>query len=350
VAVCPSPSHPVATVGPVQPAVVTRRTVVDLDFEPDLVTVRHAIDGTVVGDRAGRELRWATVTPVGIGSLHLRRSDARRVEVTAFGAGADWLVEQTPRLLGAADDVEELRRDLLPPQLARRPVPRIGRTDRVVESMVPAVLGQKVQATLANRSLRLLAARFGDAAPGPGELRATPSAARLADLAVHDLHRCGVERKRGDTIRRAARLAFRLEEAAGLGPEVLEARLRAVPGIGPWTSALVRLGATGDPDAVEVGDFHLPNTVCWALAGEERGDDRRMLELLEPFRGHRGRVVRMISALGLRAPRRGPRLEPLPVDRYDGPDRDAVWFRDRGPGGGGWRDRPLDAAARSRSR
>lgn len=329
---------------------VTRRTVVDVGFAPDLGTTRRAIDGTAVGDRVGRELWWATVTPTGVGTLHLRRADTSRVEVAAYGPGADWLVEQTPRLLGAADDPDGLRRDLLPPQLARRPVPRTGRTDRVVESVLAAVLGQKVQATLAHRSLRLLTARFGEVAPGPVELRTAPSARRLAELTVADLHRCGVERKRGDTIRRAARVAHRLEEAAALGPAVLEARLHAVPGIGPWTSALVRLGAVGDPDAVEVGDFHLPNTVCWALAGEERGDDRRMLELLEPFVGHRGRVVRMITASGVHAPRRGPRLEPLPVDRYDGPDPRAVWFRDRGPGGGGWRDRPLDGAGPRRGR
>jgi hypothetical protein len=33
-----------------------------------------------------------------------------------------------------------------------------------------------------------------------------------------------------------------------------------------------------------------------------------MLELLEPYRGHRGRVLRLLLAGGIAAPRRGPRL------------------------------------------
>jgi 3-methyladenine DNA glycosylase/8-oxoguanine DNA glycosylase len=87
----------------------------------------------------------------------------------------------------------------------------------------------------------------------------------------------------------------------------------ALPGIGPWTAAEVGRAAFGDPDAVSVGDFHLPNLVCWALAGEPRGDDSRMLELLEPYRGQRGRVVRLLEASGLRSPRYGPPMSPRPT-------------------------------------
>ena len=86
-------------------------------------------------------------------------------------------------------------------------------------------------------------------------------------------------------------------------------RLCALPGVGPWTAAEVALVALGDRDAVPVGDYHLPHQVAWALAGEARGDDARMLELLEPFAGHRGRVVRLVVAAGVTAPRFGPRAE-----------------------------------------
>jgi 3-methyladenine DNA glycosylase/8-oxoguanine DNA glycosylase len=64
----------------------------------------------------------------------------------------------------------------------------------------------------------------------------------------------------------------------------------------------------GDADAVSVGDFHMKNFVSWALAGEPRGTDERMLELLEPFRGHRGRVCLLIESAGIGAPRYGPRM------------------------------------------
>ena len=90
-------------------------------------------------------------------------------------------------------------------------------------------------------------------------------------------------------------------------------RLRSLPGIGAWTAAEVVRCAFGDPDAVSVGDFHIPNTVAWALAGEPRADDARMLELLEPYRGQRGRVQRLLEVGGIVAPRYGPRLAPRSI-------------------------------------
>jgi 3-methyladenine DNA glycosylase/8-oxoguanine DNA glycosylase len=92
-----------------------------------------------------------------------------------------------------------------------------------------------------------------------------------------------------------------------MDPASATRRLCAFPGIGPWTAAQVGLAALGDPDAVPVGDLHLPNMVAWALAGEPRGTDDRMLELLEPFAGHRGRAARLLTLAGLQAPRFGPR-------------------------------------------
>jgi 3-methyladenine DNA glycosylase/8-oxoguanine DNA glycosylase len=93
-----------------------------------------------------------------------------------------------------------------------------------------------------------------------------------------------------------------------MAPEEARRRLCALPGLGPWSAAKVALAALGDADAVAVGDYHLPHLVSWALAGEPRGDDARMLELLEPCRGHRGRVTRLLVAGGLQAPRYGPRM------------------------------------------
>ena len=84
-------------------------------------------------------------------------------------------------------------------------------------------------------------------------------------------------------------------------------RLMAFEGVGPWTAAFVMAAALGDADAVPVGDYHLPNMVSWALAGEPRADDARMLELLEPYRGHRGRVVRLLKQAGVHAPKYGLR-------------------------------------------
>jgi len=89
-----------------------------------------------------------------------------------------------------------------------------------------------------------------------------------------------------------------------------------VPGVGPWTATALAGSVLGDPDAVLLGDLHLPHHVCWALAREPRGSDERMVELLEPWRGHRGRVVRLLRGSGNSAPRRGPRYNPLPFERW----------------------------------
>ena len=85
-----------------------------------------------------------------------------------------------------------------------------------------------------------------------------------------------------------------------------------MPGIGPWTSAEIRQRAAGDPDAVSVGDYHLPRAVGWTLAGRIT-DDAGMLELLAPYAGHRYRVTRLIELSGGHPPRRGPRM---PVRDY----------------------------------
>lgn len=63
--------------------------------------------------------------------------------------------------------------------------------------------------------------------------------------------------------------------------------LTSLRGVGPWTAAEVRRRALGDPDAVPVGDYHLPKLVGHTLIGEPV-DDAGMLELLEPFTGQRG--------------------------------------------------------------
>jgi 3-methyladenine DNA glycosylase/8-oxoguanine DNA glycosylase len=65
--------------------------------------------------------------------------------------------------------------------------------------------------------------------------------------------------------------------------------------------------AWGDKDAVPTGDYHLPNTVSWALAGEPRSDDARMLDLLGPYRPERRRVLVALKVEGVHAPKYGPK-------------------------------------------
>lgn len=251
---------------------------------------------------------WNTRTPDGVGSLRLRRTGDSTVGATAWGPGSEWLLAQAPRLLGADDDI----RDFAPPpgrlgERWRRKPFLLGRTDRLWDALVGAILGQKVQIANAKSSRRRLARRFGEPAPGPDGGSVLPAPERVGELGYADFHTLGVERKRAETLLRAAREMSRLDGLTGERPETVQRRIQHIRGIGPWTAAMVSASALGDADAVPVGDFHLPNTVAWHLAGEERADDARMLELLEPFTGHRWRVIRLAKASG-GAPKRGPKL------------------------------------------
>lgn len=228
------------------------------------------------------------------------------IRVEAWGPGAEWALDHAPDVLGLHDDRSAFRpADPIVRDLHRRlPGLRIGRSGAVVESIVPAILEQKVTSEEAHRSYRRLVHAHGEQAPGPLGLRLPPSPGLLAGLPYHAFHRFGIERRRADTIRRACSYAHRLEEAVTMSPEAARRRLLALPGIGPWTAAVVAGAAFGDPDAVVVGDLHLPHLVAWTLAGEPYADDARMIELLDAYPGHRGRVVRLVVAGGSRPPAR----------------------------------------------
>jgi 3-methyladenine DNA glycosylase/8-oxoguanine DNA glycosylase len=278
-----------------------RRTLAPLGRGPADRTIRFA---------PGRAWR-ATRTPDGPVSLAITQL-AGEVVAEAWGPGADRALDAVPELLGlAGQPAAPVWVHPLLAQLARRfPGVRIPRSRAVIESLVPAILEQKVIGEEARRALLGLVRVHGEPAPGPPELglRLPPRPEILAGLPYYAYHPFGVERRRAELIRRVAARASWFEAVVDLPLTEAYARLTAVPGIGPWTAAEVGVRALGDPDAVSVGDFHLPNVVAYALAGEARATDARMLELLEPFRGRRALAVRLLELSGIGAPRYGPRL------------------------------------------
>jgi 3-methyladenine DNA glycosylase/8-oxoguanine DNA glycosylase len=241
----------------------------------------------------------ATRTPLGMATQRLSLAADGSVLVDAWGPGAEWLIERAPALCGAHDQPSGFQPDqaLLRQLVHVHPGLRIGRTEAVFETALFVTLEQRVATRDAWRSWRGVVRALGEPAPGPfAGLWAPPSAERIAHTPYEVFHRFGIERRRADVVRRLAVVARRLEETVSLPLETAYRRFTAVTGVGPWTAARIGLIALGDADAVTVGDLHIPHLVTWALAGERRGSDERMLELLEPFRGHRGRVIRLLMA------------------------------------------------------
>jgi 3-methyladenine DNA glycosylase/8-oxoguanine DNA glycosylase len=266
---------------------------------PSDPTIRFARDGIC---RAAR-------TPDGPGTLRLQHAGTQLV-ADAWGAGAGWLISQVPSLLGFDDRPESFKPTsrLLWDLHRHHPGLRLGRTGLVFEAMLPTILEQKVPGAEAYASYARLVHSLGERAPGEAGLMVPPSPQRVVSTPYWAVHRFGIERRRFAVIQLAASRAARLEATTAL--EAAEARrlLMTLPGIGPWSAAEVSAVAYGDRDAVSLGDYHLPHQVAWALAGEVRGTDARMLELLEPYRGHRARVLRLLTLGGIQAPRFGPRM------------------------------------------
>jgi 3-methyladenine DNA glycosylase/8-oxoguanine DNA glycosylase len=261
----------------------------------------------------------AALTPAGPATLALRPAGRDEVQATAWGPGAAWTIESVPDLLGARDRLDgfEPRHPVLVEVHRRHPGLRIPRTGLVLDSLVPAILEQKVTGTQAHQAWRFLLQKYGTPAPGPAPagMRVPPPAAALLTVPTWDWHRAGVGIDRQRAIRAAATVAARLEECVDLAPADALARLRLVPGIGGWTAAETAQRALGDADAPSVGDFHIPGLVGYALTGE-RVDDDGMLALLAEWPGHRHRVVRLIELAGLGKPRYGPRFAPIDYRKF----------------------------------
>ncbi len=248
---------------------------------------------------------WRTSRlPTGPVSYRIWQSGLRNIHCQAWGPGAAELLDTLPTVLGAGDSPEDFdpHHPALPDQrlladaVRRFPGLRMSRTSRVLEALVPAIIEQKITGNEARQSWRTLVRRHGEPAPGPTPvpmwLPPTAEAWRL--IPSWEWHRAGVDPARSGTVMRALRVIGRLEQCSTLPPAQAQARLRAVPGIGVWTAAETAQRALGDADALSVGDYHIAAFVGWSLLGRPI-DDAGMVELLEPWRGHRHRVVRLLE-------------------------------------------------------
>lgn len=258
----------------------------------------------------------AARTPEGPGTLRLRRTRQDLIG-QAWGEGAGWLLARMGPIGGLDDDPSTFETDhpIVSDLHRSHPGWRFGRTGLVFDSLITAICAQKVTGTEAKRALRGLYRRFSEPAPGPNpSLELPPDPERMAHAPYYDFHDLHLEKRRADLLRRVSRDAERIGRLAETPPEAAAIYLERIPGISTWTSATTLAVSHGDPDQVPVGDFHIKHIVVHHLTGRDRGTDEEMLELLEPFRPNRGRVIRLLHSLG-HEPSFGPRMTPKDITR-----------------------------------
>ncbi len=250
--------------------------------------------------RRGPDRLWkAARTPDGPVTLQLARVPGG-IAVRAWGPGGPWALERVPALAGLRDDPAGFQ----PPPgpigaLARRGRGiRLSRSPWVFDGLAEYILQQRVTFRDAARAHRRLVEGLAAPAPGPPGLLLPLAPSDWLRLADADLRRAGVDGQRARALRAAARAARRVDSTFDRDADAARRLLASVPGCGPWTVGITMGFVLGDADAVPTGDLHLPHQVGRALAGEPRADDARMLELLEPFRGSRFRLLRLLLAAG----------------------------------------------------
>lgn len=262
----------------------------------------------------GRDtVTFATNTPHGAASARfVHRGDTLAVDV--WGDGGAHVLARAGTLAGLHDQPLEFAPEhrALASLVRRFSGMRLTAGADPIGIAMHAVFGQRITSDEARQSWWRFMRRYGEVAPGPLGLTTPPRAEVVARLCRNDLLRVGLDLHRSRALIALAREADRLRATAD-DVERVTARLRALPGIGPWTIGLVRHLAYGDARAVPLDDWHIGRDLCFALSGEERGTDGRMLELLAPFAGNEGRVWRLISAAGIHHPRRAPGRAPNPL-------------------------------------
>ncbi len=219
-------------------------------------------------------------------TLALRQSGVD-MEAELLGPGAtavrDWLPTMfcfTPQELPPECAHPGLR------QLARRlDGLKVGPVPWAFDVAQAFVLQQRVTFEGAARSFRTLVNRYGQPAPGPLPLKLPLHPEQWKQIGLNRIEQVEVDPQRARTLLRVAELGLELDLT----------KLGATRGVGPWTFQSVLGYAMGHPDAVPIGDLHLPRMIA-VYFGQRPGGDERMLQLLEPYRGLRFRVLNWIMS------------------------------------------------------
>jgi len=200
-------------------------------------------------------------------------------------------IERMRRALGVDHDLsdfyERFRFDPLIGRAVRSdPGLRVtGRPD-AFEALTWAICEQLIESERAAEIQRLLTFRLGRRCSRTG-LRDSPSASVIAAQSPARLESLGLSGLRSITLSRAAREvdAGRVD-LYGPDPERGWRRLRAIPGIGPWTVQKLALEGQGRMDQIPAGDLAYLKLVGRLLSGGDpraRATEQEVQEFFAPY-------------------------------------------------------------------
>ena len=251
-------------------------------------SIRRTVRAGVVGPAPGWiEARFATDAP----RVHLSFAPA-------LGPASGAVIPAVRRWLdldAAPETIAETLAGLPGPVGLRLP----GSID-AFELSVRAVLGQQVTVAAARTLARRLVERFGADVSTPWRDidRAFPAPADLGDVAIEKIAELGIIRSRAGAIQALAREWNALQPlvAAGAAPEALVERLRALPGIGPWTAHYIAMRALGWPDAFPPGDVAALKAMRLRFATATARQAEAHAEAWRPWRAYA--LLRLWNSLG----------------------------------------------------
>lgn len=241
------------------------------------------------GERGRIRFRAEPVDPVALSpppSLPERPVEPARPEQLALA------IERMRFALGVDDDLSEFfkrfRRDpLLGPALRRKPWLRPGRRPWPWEAVAWAVVKQLIESGRAARIQRRIVGRWGARLGRErGALRDVPDATTIAGRAPAELTAMDLSPARSVALRKVAAeiVAGRVRPGEPGG----DARLLAIPEIGPWTVQCLGLFGRGDPDSLPAGDLIYIRLVGRLARLGRRATVAEVEEFFAPYAPFRG--------------------------------------------------------------